>query len=421
MTQAAPSSSKGVEIRDLPDDWIETTAGSIGSFKGGSGFPVRFQGCKTGELPFYKVSDMNNPGNETFMNSARNYISEVQRDQIGAVLMPQGAIVFAKVGAAVFLERKRILSQPSCIDNNMAAMTLDCTKADVPFMYYKLSDFAMSSLVATGALPSINGGQLRSISVTLPSDLGEQGRIAEALSDADALIRSLEQLISKKRAIKQGMMQELLTGKTRLPGYSGEWVEAKLDDVCLVDPEPLPATTPKSVFIDYISLEDVSKGILLGSSHLLFGDAPSRARRLVRRGDVLFGTVRPNLQSHVHYTGQLTNPVASTGFAVLRPISGCSDSSFIGQWVLSDEAMGQANRIIAGSNYPAVSGSDVRRFDVQLPSVVEQRHIGEALRVADKGIAALEVRLHKVCLVKRGMMQELLTGRTRLMPQGVSA
>jgi restriction endonuclease S subunit len=196
-------------------------AGDVGSFRGGSGFPVKHQGTKGGTYPFFKVSDMNNGGNELFMRTARHYIAESQRKQMGAVVMPKDAIVFAKVGAAIFLERKRILSQPSCIDNNMAAFVLDPAKADVRFVHYLLTNFAMASLAATTALPSLNGGQLRSIPLSLPTELDEQRGIAHVLGDADSELDALEVRLTKAKAIKQGMMQELLTGRTRLPVLEG--------------------------------------------------------------------------------------------------------------------------------------------------------------------------------------------------------
>ena len=197
-------------------EWVAVAAGDIASFRGGSGFPIRYQARKSGAYPFFKVSDMNNEGNELFMRRANNYISADTRKLIGAVVMPKDAIVFAKVGAAVFLERKRILGQVSCIDNNMAAMTVDPLRADVRFVHYLLMNFSMSSLVSTTALPSLNGGQLRSIPVRLPSEIAEQRAIADLLADADAELDLLQTQLSKARLVKQGMMQELLTGRTRL-------------------------------------------------------------------------------------------------------------------------------------------------------------------------------------------------------------
>ena len=194
--------------------WSQLSAGDIGVFKGGSGFPVRYQGASSGQHPFFKVSDMNTPGNELFMRAARNYINEAQR--VGAVLIPMDAIVFAKVGAAVFLERKRILSQPSYIDNNMAAFAIEASKADIRFAHYVLSNFRMGSLAATTAMPSINGGQLRSIPIALPATLDEQRAISRVLTDLDGEIGAVRERLRKAQAIKQGMMQQLLTGRTRL-------------------------------------------------------------------------------------------------------------------------------------------------------------------------------------------------------------
>jgi type I restriction enzyme S subunit len=196
--------------------WRNTTAGEIGLFKGGSAFPTRYQGASSGEFPFFKVSDMNNPGNELFMSIANNYISDTQRQQMGAVVIPKDGIVFAKVGAAVFLERKRILSQASCIDNNMAALLVDGTVADTRFVHHALTNFPMSSLVATGALPSLNGRQLRAIPFKMPNDLEEQRSIATVLNDADRELDVLKRRLTKAKSMKQAMMQELLTGRTRI-------------------------------------------------------------------------------------------------------------------------------------------------------------------------------------------------------------
>lgn len=197
-------------------EWEDVSAGDTGVFKGGSGFPTRFQGLRGQRYPFFKVSDMNNLGNETYMRSSNNSVSELMRSQLGATAFPAGSIVFAKVGAAVFLERKRILAEPSCIDNNMAAFTANATWVDSLFMYYVLQNVLLGSLVAVGALPSLNGRQLRSIPVRIPRDINEQKAIAAALRDADAEIAASVRRLEAARAIKEGMMQELLTGRTRL-------------------------------------------------------------------------------------------------------------------------------------------------------------------------------------------------------------
>ncbi|EEC31385.1 type I restriction modification DNA specificity domain protein [Burkholderia pseudomallei 576] len=197
-------------------EWRHISAGELGYFRGGTGFPIAFQGEREGTYPFYKVSDMNNEGNKTFMVAANNWVSDDARRVIGATVFAPGSIVFAKVGAAVFLERKRILSKPSCIDNNMAAYVIDETKASVPFIHAQLLAKRFGDLVATTALPSLNGKVLAAMPLYVPSSIAEQIAIAEVLSDMDAELAALEARRDKTRLLKQGMMQELLTGKTRL-------------------------------------------------------------------------------------------------------------------------------------------------------------------------------------------------------------
>lgn len=196
-------------------EWEVVKAGDIGRFQGGSGFPVRFQGATDGEYPLFKVSDMNNVGNETFMETANNYISESLRKQLGATAFPAGSIVFAKVGAAVFLERKKILNKASCLDNNMAAFVMDAGRAYCPFIHYILLSTKLGSLVSTTALPSLSGRVLAAIELPLPS-VPEQTAIAAVLSDMDTELAALQERRSKTQALKQAMMQELLTGRIRL-------------------------------------------------------------------------------------------------------------------------------------------------------------------------------------------------------------
>jgi type I restriction enzyme S subunit len=141
----------------------------------------------------------------------------------------------------------------------------------------------------------------------------EQSAIASALSDVDALISSLDQLIAKKRDIKQATMQQLLTGKQRLPGYSGEWKVKRLADLAEIDPENLGSDTNLAFRFNYISLENVDRGTLLGYTDQVFATAPSRARRVLIKGDILVSTVRPNLLSHLLIRKAFCNPVLAGG------------------------------------------------------------------------------------------------------------
>ncbi|MET3810231.1 restriction endonuclease subunit S [Arthrobacter sp. UYEF3] len=260
------------------------------------------------------------------------------------------------------------------------------------------------------AVVHISARSLADLDVSLPS-IETQTKVAAAIRDADCLVTSLERLIAKKQSVKQGLMQQLLTGETRLLGFTGDWESHSLDKLATVDPEALSSDTDPNEPLDYISLEDVSRGALLGSSRITFQHAPSRARRIVRKMDVLFGTVRPNLQSHMLYRGGLPRPIASTGFAVIRANTSKSDPDFLFNILMSHLATAQIERIIAGSNYPAVSSGDVRALTFKVPGVTEQTAIGAFLSDVDSEIEVLRTRLLKLRSVKEGMLQEMLADR----------
>lgn len=149
------------------------------------------------------------------MVKASNRISEAVRKRINARVFPKNSIVFAKIGAAIFLERKRILSQDSCIDNNMMGFVIDAASAGVRYIHYLFLTIKFGTLVSTGALPSLSGKVIADLELAIPT-LEEQAAIAAVLSDMDAEVAALEARRDKIRQVKQGMMQELLTGRTRL-------------------------------------------------------------------------------------------------------------------------------------------------------------------------------------------------------------
>ncbi|GJQ23235.1 MAG: hypothetical protein HBSAPP01_10250 [Candidatus Brocadia sapporoensis] len=195
--------------------WEVKKLGNLGKFRGGSGFPIKHQGKVEGDYPFFKVSDMNNEGNTTFMANSNNWISEFVRKEASVNVFPRHSIIFAKIGAAIFLERKKILLQESCIDNNMMGFVLDEDCTDFKFIYYLFLNIQLGKLVSTTALPSLSGREIATLEFGIP-EFKEQTAIAQVLSDMDAEIEALEKKLDKFRMIKQGMMQELLSGRTRL-------------------------------------------------------------------------------------------------------------------------------------------------------------------------------------------------------------
>jgi type I restriction enzyme S subunit len=260
----------------------------------------------------------------------------------------------------------------------------------------------------------ITNKSLNSFKVPLPPTNEERTKIAKALSDVDALVATLDQVIVKKRDLKKAATQQLLTGETRLPGFMDEWQLKRLGDVVETDPENLGTDTATDFAFNYISLEDVDCGQLRSYSEQLFSNAPSRARRILKPNDVLVSTVRPNLQSHLLFKGYAGQWVCSTGFCVIRCREGITYPAFVFSHLFAADVNRQIDTLLTGSNYPAINNGDVRNLHILFPSFTEQVAIADALSEMDAELSVLEARRDKTYDIKQAMMQELLTGKTRL-------
>ena len=197
-------------------EWSNFRLSEHGKFLSGSGFPLNYQGHTSGDYPFFKVSDFSGEANGVVLTRANHYINADTQKKLGARIFPAGAIAFAKIGAAIFLERKRMLAQNSCLDNNMAAFILQDASLCSDLLLARFQSFALGDLVSSTALPAIASSDLKAIEFYLPKDLEEQKAIARVLADMDAEIQALETRLEKARQVKEGMMQNLLTGRIRL-------------------------------------------------------------------------------------------------------------------------------------------------------------------------------------------------------------
>ena len=197
------------------DDWEQRKLGDIGKARSGVGFPDAEQGGVTG-IPFFKVSDMNLGGNENEMTVANNYVTA---EQIAvhrwSPITELPAIFFAKVGAAVMLNRKRLCRFPFLLDNNTMAYSLSSTKWDADFAKALFGTVDLTSLVQVGALPSYNAGDVESMEIYLPSLL-EQEQIGGFFKQLDNLIALHQRKLEEMKKQKKALMQLLLTGIVRV-------------------------------------------------------------------------------------------------------------------------------------------------------------------------------------------------------------
>ena len=187
--------------------WKDYKFKDLGTVKSGVGFSNKYQGHLDLDYNFYKVSDMNLKGNEKVMTRSNNTIDDNLLKDIGVKLIANPSIIFAKVGEAIFLNRKRIAKQPFLIDNNMMAFSPN-ENVDLEFMYYLATSINFGKYAQTGALPSYNASDIYSIKCKIPP-IEEQKRIGKLLSLADNKIDFCSNQLNKTQEFKKGLLQQM--------------------------------------------------------------------------------------------------------------------------------------------------------------------------------------------------------------------
>ena len=278
------------------------------------------------------------------------------------------------------------------------------------FSQYFNSPFCRQRLknIETGTtMKHLNVTDMLKFQLPLPP-LPEQRAIAAALSNVDSLLSAFEALLAKKRLIKQGAMQELLTGKKHLSGFADDWETKKFSDLVTVRKQKInPRTSKESLFC--VELEHIEQGTgrLVGSTET---DNIVSIKSVFRKGDVLFGKLRAYLRK---YWLADRDGVCTTEIWPLIPNPGVVVKDYLFQLVQTDGFIETAS-IAYGTHMPRTDWNVVKNYEFFVPNVPEQTAIAEILSDMDAEIAALESRREKTRLLKQGMMQELLTGMVRL-------
>ena len=401
---------KQTEVGVIPGDWSTPELGQIlKSMQLGGNY-------KNSEIPTrWPLIKMGNLGRGTIKLDRLDFVDSKQSPAVRDRLC-DGDVLFNTRNTLELVGKVAIWKEElpeAYFNSNIMRMDFDEQRvSSSAFMNFILNTAkSITSLrgIATGttSVAAIYGRDLAKIVIPLPTK-AEQVEIAEALSDADALIESLDQLIAKKRQIKQGAMQELLTGKRRLPGFSGNWEVRRLGDICEIDMGRTPPRLNSSfwgVGHKWLSIADLKSKVVTESKEEITPLA-AEEMQVVRKGTLLM-SFKLSIGRLCFAGCDLYTNEAICSFNQLK-----ANSDFL-YYVL-----GRIDFSLYGKQ--AVKGytlnkESLKLVEVPLPSIQEQTAIASVLSDMDTELAALESRLAKARLIKQGMMQELLTGRIRLL------
>lgn len=389
-----PPGYKQTEVGVIPEDWEVSLLPDIIWFQEGPG--LRKWQFRSGGLKVINVTNLQEEGYLDLNNTERHISWEEFDRTYKHFLIDDGDIVMASSGnsyckTAIVRECDLPLLMNTSVIRFKAKESI--TRSFM-LIYLKSKYFKnqIDLMITGGAQPNFGPAHLRKVIIPLPPSLAEQQAIAEALSDADALIESLEQLITKKRHIKQGAMQELLTGKKRLTGFGGEWEVKRLGDVSPLQ-RGFDLPTPKIRQGNYPVV--YSNGVL--NHHFLF---------MVKGPGVVTG--RSGTIGNVHFIEDDFWPHNTSLW--VTSFEGNSPKFIF--YLLTNLGL---ERFGTGSGVPTLNRNDVHAYGVRIPPTAEEQiAIAAILSDMDAEIAALETKLAKARQIKQGMMRELLTGRIRL-------
>ncbi|EJL6535130.1 restriction endonuclease subunit S [Vibrio cholerae] len=425
---AIPVGYKQSEVGIIPEDWETKPLGELVEIYSGDS-PSKFVFSTEG-TPYFKVEQLNN--GSVYADTTPYFIHSSKK-------VLAGSVIFPKRGASILSNKIRVLKHDSFMDTNLMALT--CHHGlDELFLYNQLTYRGLDSVADTTSIPQINNKHISPYLVPLPRK-AEQTAIANALSEVDALISELEKLIAKKQAIKTATMQQLLTGRTRLPQF------ALREDGSLKGTKPSElGEIPEDWELQSLQEMATANGLVRGP----FGGAIKKEHftktgyKVYEQRNAIYATIdignyfidqkkfdelkRFSVSSGdfiVSCSGTIgriyqipeKNPEGVINQALLKiTLNDNINSKYFHHYFKWDEFQ---ERIIDGTQGGAMKNlvgmAEFKQSLMPVPSLKEeQTAIATILSDMDAKIQALEQRLGKTRQIKQGMMQELLTGKTRL-------
>jgi type I restriction enzyme S subunit len=411
--QRIPKGYKQTEVGVIPEDWSLSDLSSLSAFitKGSTPTTYGFKWEQSGVL-FLRSECVSENGLDL---SQSMFISEAAHASLRRSEIKYGDILITITG---YVGRAILYTNPleANINQHIARVRIISPQVNNCFIYYVLSHpsyRARFNSITTGqAYPQISLKQVRETKVPLPPTKAEQEAIAEALSDTDAFIESLEQLIAKKRQIKQGAMQELLIGKKRLPGFEVKH-GYKHTEVGMI---------PEDWDFDYIeNLARITTGSRNTQDRVDDGQYPFfvRSQTVERINSYSFDGEAVLTAGDGVGTGKVFHYINGK-FDVHQRVYRISEFSaktngYFFYLYFSSRFYNRIMQMTAKSSVDSVRREMIARMLILLPPTKgEQEAIGTIISDMDAEIAALEAKLAKARRIKQGMMQELLTGRVRL-------
>ena len=419
---------KQAEVGVIPEEWASASLSVFADVKTGPfGSALHESDYVNDGTPIITVEHL---GERGVVHENLPYVSDADWNRLRIYSLQPGDIVFSRVGS---VDRNALIRDAEdgwLFSGRLLRVRTRKGNVYPPYLsfYFHSEPFKHRvRAVAVGqTMASLNTQILNGLHVVLPA-LPEQRAIAMALSDVDALLGGLERLVAKKRELQQAAMQQLLTGETRLPGFLGEWEVKTLGDLGSTFGGLMGKTRADfgNGAGNYVTFMNVmTKVVIHDGSFDRVKISPTESQNRVLNGDLLF-TGSSETPEEIAMCAVLMVDVPNLflnsfcfGFRLRDRAE--ADGLFLAYYLRSRVGREVVKSLAQGSTRYNVSKGALLRAALRLPPPPEQTAIATVLSDLDTELAALDARCHKIRDLKQAMMQDLLTGKTRLLPEGAT-
>lgn len=389
---------KQTEVGVIPEDWKEISLGQLAEIRMCKRV-FSEQTSPYGDIPFFKIGTFGKTP-DAFISASlyQEYKSKYSFPKKGDVLLSAAGTL----GRTVVFDGQDAYFQ----DSNIVWLEIDHGKLTNEYLYQCYQTIRWASPEGS-TISRLYNGIIKKTKIPLPPTKEEQRAIAAALSDMDALLDGLERLIAKKRDIKQATMQQLLTGKTRLLGFSGAWEVKRLGDICDISMGRTPPRLNTAMWGDghiWLSIADMN-GKIVSSSKEEITDLAASEMKVVPKGTLMM-SFKLSIGRLCFAGCDLYTNEAICAFNNLK-----DNSDFLYYALSRVDFSLYGKQAVKGYT---LNKESLRLVEIAIPTKEEQTAIANILSDMDAEIAALEARRDKTRHLKQAMMQELLTGKTRL-------
>lgn len=400
-----PEGYKETSLGVIPKEWEVKRLGDLVSIMSGES-PSLYTLHNQGKYPYVKVEDMNLC--EKYQTHSRSYSNEEKN------IAKKGSIIFPKRGAAILNNKVRIANVDIQMDSNMMAIFPIKDNLLGEYLYYSIVFEQLFKIADTSTIPQINNKHIIPCKILLPP-LYEQQKIAEILNVWDKAIEKQTQLIEKLELRKKGLMQQLLTGKKRLLGFSGEWKKVKFSSIIERMSNGYVYDTNNTGDIPITRIETISKGHIDYSKVGFVQYVGELEKYKLRKGDILFSHI--NSIAHIGKVAMFDgNKDLYHGMNLLLIRAKEIMNKHYLYYFLSSTIARRKVRSFAKQavNQASVNTDELKEWILCIPEIEEQSAIVQILAETDREIKFARQKSELLRQQKHGLMQQLLTGKKRI-------